>query len=94
MICDNALVSGFALDQRLITRDLVLEVCADFDFVESTGEAEAASAFAIPEPIEAPPSFANPASPADADTATPDPAADAQTGLSAQLAKLRQLAGI
>lgn len=32
VICDNALVSGFALDRRPVDRDLVLEVCADFDF--------------------------------------------------------------
>ena len=33
VICDNALVSGFALDRRPVDRDLVLEVCADFDFI-------------------------------------------------------------
>jgi general secretion pathway protein A len=32
VICDNALVSGFALDRQPIDRDLILEVCADFDF--------------------------------------------------------------
>jgi general secretion pathway protein A len=31
VICDNALVSGFALDRRPVGRDVVLEVCADFD---------------------------------------------------------------
>lgn len=35
VICDNALVSGFALDQRLIDKDIVLEVCEDFDFPEA-----------------------------------------------------------
>jgi type II secretory pathway predicted ATPase ExeA len=32
VICDNALVSGFALDRRPVDRELVLEVCSDFDF--------------------------------------------------------------
>ena len=32
VICDNALVSGFALDRKPVDRELVLEVCADFDF--------------------------------------------------------------
>jgi general secretion pathway protein A len=31
VICDNALVSGFALDRRPVGRDVILEVCADFD---------------------------------------------------------------
>ena len=35
VICDNALVSGFALDQRLIDKGIVLEVCEDFDFPEA-----------------------------------------------------------
>ncbi len=32
VICDNALVSGFAADQRPVGYALVHEVCADFDF--------------------------------------------------------------
>ncbi len=31
VICDNALLSGFAADQRPVGRDTILEVCADFD---------------------------------------------------------------
>ena len=34
VICDNALVTGFALDRRPIDREVVVEVCDDFDFVE------------------------------------------------------------
>ena len=34
VICDNALVSGFALDRHQIDRSIILEVCADFDFAE------------------------------------------------------------
>lgn len=30
VICDNALVNGFAVDQKPVTRELILEVCADF----------------------------------------------------------------
>jgi hypothetical protein len=32
VICDNALMSGFAVDQRPVGRQLVVEVCRDFDF--------------------------------------------------------------
>jgi general secretion pathway protein A len=32
VICDNALVTGLALDRRPVTRDVVIEVCRDFDF--------------------------------------------------------------
>jgi general secretion pathway protein A len=31
VICDNALVGGFALSRRPVDRDIVLEVCGDFD---------------------------------------------------------------
>jgi general secretion pathway protein A len=33
VICDNALVAGFALGERPIGKDTVLEVCNDFDLV-------------------------------------------------------------
>jgi general secretion pathway protein A len=32
VICDNALVNGFAADTKPVGRDLVLEVCRDFQF--------------------------------------------------------------
>jgi general secretion pathway protein A len=35
VICDNALVSGFALDRRPVDRGVVLEVCRDFDFTDT-----------------------------------------------------------
>lgn len=35
VICDNALVSGFALDRRPVDASVVLEVCRDFDFQET-----------------------------------------------------------
>ena len=34
VICDNSLVTGFAVDRRPVDRTVVLEVCRDFDFVE------------------------------------------------------------
>jgi type II secretory pathway predicted ATPase ExeA len=48
VMCDNALMSGFALDQRPVDGDLVLEVCRDFDL----GGTAAAAAHA---PSAAPP---------------------------------------
>ena len=33
VICDNSLVAGFALGERPIGRETVLEVCDDFDLV-------------------------------------------------------------
>jgi general secretion pathway protein A len=46
VLCDNALVSGFALDQRPVGRDVVLEVCRDFDLpgAESAAPAIVAAA--------------------------------------------------
>lgn len=35
VICDNALLNGFALDRRVVGVSLVTEVCADFDFTGS-----------------------------------------------------------
>jgi len=47
VIADNALVSGFAVQQRPVTTQLVREVCLDFDFDvatrRSSGEAAPAS---------------------------------------------------
>jgi general secretion pathway protein A len=35
VMCDNALMSGFAVDQRPVDGDIVLEVCRDFDLARS-----------------------------------------------------------
>jgi general secretion pathway protein A len=40
VICDNALVTGFALDRRPVDRAVVLEVCRDFDFGNPASRAE------------------------------------------------------
>ena len=33
VICDNALVTAFAMDRKPVDTDVILEVCRDFDFV-------------------------------------------------------------
>jgi general secretion pathway protein A len=37
VICDNALVTGFALDWRPVDRDVILEVCRDLDLLRPEG---------------------------------------------------------
>jgi general secretion pathway protein A len=37
VICDNALLTGFALDRRMIDADIVMEVCRDFDLAGGDG---------------------------------------------------------
>jgi general secretion pathway protein A len=41
VMCDNALVNAFALDNRVVTRDIVLEVCRDFDLSGTNAPADA-----------------------------------------------------
>jgi len=36
VICDNALVSGMALGRQPVGRDIILEVCRDFDLTVGT----------------------------------------------------------
>jgi general secretion pathway protein A len=43
VVCDNALLSGFAADQRLVGREIVREVCRDFDLLPPAAVAPAAS---------------------------------------------------
>ena len=38
VICDNALVTAFALDKRPVDAAVVLEVCRDFDFTAPSGD--------------------------------------------------------
>jgi general secretion pathway protein A len=57
VICENALVNGFAADMKPVGRDVVLEVCRDFELepaapVRSTAASEAA------QPVPAPPAEA------------------------------------
>jgi len=54
VLCDNALVNGFALDRRPVTRDLVLDVCRDFDLGASPAVAKDADTPA-PDVLRTPP---------------------------------------
>jgi general secretion pathway protein A len=50
VICDNALLNGFALEQRPVGRKIVLEVCHDFDIPgQSTPQTPEATASAPPD---------------------------------------------
>ena len=51
VICDNALVSGFAADERPVSRQTVLEVCRDFDLSPRFGGGNPPSAA---EPLSVP----------------------------------------
>ena len=61
VMCDNALVSGFATDQRPVGPEIVAEVCRDFDWPMPGAIAASTAAFvsaavapAAPERVEAP----------------------------------------
>jgi hypothetical protein len=71
VICDNALMSGFALDRRRIDGHIVREVCRDFDLQPAEGK---------PQPPPAPLVLVEPAAPAPAGRESTEPAADSATG--------------
>jgi type II secretory pathway predicted ATPase ExeA len=50
VICENALINGFAADVRPVGRDIVLEVCRDFDL----GESDAPGRSPAPSPMRSP----------------------------------------
>ena len=50
VICDNALVTGFALGRRPVDREVVLEVCRDFDLRGAAAPVAEASIAAEEEP--------------------------------------------
>lgn len=54
VICDNALVSAFALDRKLVDADIVIDVCRDFDFAPLTHPAVAIDPPAAPRPAMPP----------------------------------------
>jgi general secretion pathway protein A len=54
VIADNALLGGFARGQRLVTRDLVREVCQDFDIALSPPAGPEASARRESMPVTSP----------------------------------------
>lgn len=90
VICDNALLSGFAADQRPIGHEIVEEVCRDFDLprcvdlpMDVTPSAAAASTpqkpassgtLAVPTPLEESKTEARPAKVAPAESGTMPPA--------------------
>jgi general secretion pathway protein A len=67
VMCDNALMSGFALDQRRIDGHIVREVCRDFDLRPAEGKRQ---------PAPAPLVLVEPAAPAPASRESTEPAAD------------------
>ena len=72
VMCDNALMSGFALDQRRIDGHIVREVCRDFDLRPTERK---------PQPPSAPLVLVEPAAaPAPANLESTAPAADGTTG--------------
>ena len=64
VICDNALLSGFAADQRPVGRDIVLEVCNDFDLHPAEQapvmQAPAPAIIPVPAPIAQAPEVREP----------------------------------
>jgi general secretion pathway protein A len=71
VMCDNALMSGFALDQRRIDGHIVREVCRDFDLRPAAGKLQPA-----PTPLV----LVEPAAPPPATAESVEPAADNATG--------------
>jgi len=59
VICDNALISGFAADRRPVGRDIVIDVCRDFDLLKKR-EMEAAVTAPPAKPANQPPGEAAP----------------------------------
>src|SRR5262249_26015002 len=64
VICDNALVSGFAADMKPVSRDLILEVCRDFQLDQKPSEPPASARLDVqPAAVAAAPAPAKPAAP-------------------------------
>lgn len=72
VVCDNALVSGFALDRRPIDADVVLDVCRDFDLTPGLPESSALRASPAAVEGQAGDDWAAPAVPAERASAKPD----------------------
>jgi general secretion pathway protein A len=78
VICDNALMSGFAVDQRPVGRQLVIEVCRDFDL--SVAAAAASVDAAPPAPQQPPPPQPEPVGVGASPVRGPHAEADASEG--------------
>jgi type II secretory pathway predicted ATPase ExeA len=61
VICDNALISGFAADVRPVGRDVVLEVCRDFELKGAPQKARSLPPPPAPRPAVEPQSSSGPA---------------------------------
>jgi general secretion pathway protein A len=55
VICDNALVTGFAVSARPVGRDIVSGVCADFNLTQQAASAPAPTPDPVPEVVQAAP---------------------------------------
>jgi general secretion pathway protein A len=71
VICDNALIAGFAMDQKPVGRDVIHEVCRDLDLLRKGASAAAETADGI-EPLYPPVPEAPPAPPAPVGTVDDD----------------------
>lgn len=76
VICDNALLTGMALERRPVSKDVVAEVCRDFDLRRS---AEAPSSF--PGATPASEAIARPAATHRVDVDDPATPAESESGL-------------
>jgi len=54
VICDNALISGFASDTRPVGRELILEVCRDFELAEPAAPVAQHAAARAPAAVTSP----------------------------------------
>jgi len=84
VICDNALITAFAADRRPVSRDIVEEVCRDFDLLASGEMAPKPPAANPPRPqgTQNQAAAAPPATPAPAETQEPAKPTVAQRGRS------------
>ena len=51
MVCDNALISGFALQRTPVDADVVIEVCRDFDLAAAPSATDADAGGTTPVPV-------------------------------------------
>jgi general secretion pathway protein A len=73
VLCDNALMSGMALDRQTVDRAIVLEVCRDFALRTPGRATDTAAAGAAPAADRVPPIDRAPAAPASPATADEQP---------------------
>ena len=84
VICDNALTSGFALDQRPVDGHIVLEVCQDFDLKAAAEPVPAPQAAPAPAPVAS----IVPQPPAIQSNASAPAGANGQHGANGQVVKI------